>query len=232
VPSYNDERIERLTRRVAVDSAGIPLLVTVLEAVAGGLEFRQAQEGWPKPGRTLDETLPGDLPDSVVGAIRVMFGRASDDGQALLIVAAVLGGRRPAALLGRGGGLEGNRLAAALDELGWSRWLTAEPRGYAFVARMFRDVIDRDMVQFFQEKPQVQGGWINGGFFVFEPAVLPLIAGDDESLEQSLLMKLTGMRQLAVYQHHGFWRCMDTPREMDLLTELWRQDKAAWAAWR
>ncbi|HEY2996139.1 MAG TPA: glucose-1-phosphate cytidylyltransferase [Methylomirabilota bacterium] len=93
-------------------------------------------------------------------------------------------------------------------------------------------VIDRDMVQFFQEKPQVQGGWINGGFFVFEPAVLPLIAGDDESLEQSLLMKLTSMRQLAVYQHHGFWQCMDTPREMDLLNELWRQDKAAWAVWR
>jgi glucose-1-phosphate cytidylyltransferase len=45
-------------------------------------------------------------------------------------------------------------------------------------------------------------------------------------------MKLTGMRQLAVYQHHGFWQCMDTPREMDLLNELWRQDKAAWAAWR
>src|SRR5207244_13619975 len=64
-----------------------------------------------------------------------------------------------------------------------------------------------------------QGGWINGGFFVFEPAVLPLIAGDDESLEQSLLMKLTSMRQLAVYQHHGFWQCMDTPREMDLLKD-------------
>jgi len=76
-----------------------------------------------------------------------MFGRASEDAQALLIVAAVLGGRSPAALLGRGGDLEGNRLAAALDELEWSRWLTAEPRGYAFVARIFRDVIDRDMVE-------------------------------------------------------------------------------------
>ena len=58
------------------------------------------------------------------------------------------------------------------------------------------------------------------------------IAGDEESLEQSLLTKLTAMRQLAVYQHHGFWQCMDTPREMDLLNELWRQDKAAWAVWR
>ena len=93
-------------------------------------------------------------------------------------------------------------------------------------------VIDRDMVQVFQEKPQVQSSWINGGFFVFEPGALDLIAGDDETLEQSLLTKLTAMRQLAVYQHHGFWQCMDTPREMDLLNELWRQDKAAWAVWR
>jgi glucose-1-phosphate cytidylyltransferase len=78
----------------------------------------------------------------------------------------------------------------------------------------------------------VQGGWINGGFFVFERAVLDLITGDEESLEQSLLITLTGMRQLAVYQHHGFWQCMDTPREMELLNDLWRQDKAAWAVWR
>ena len=93
-------------------------------------------------------------------------------------------------------------------------------------------VIEHDLVQGFQEKPQVQGAWINGGFFVFERAVLDIIAGDEESLEQSLLVKLTAMRELAVYQHHGFWQCMDTPREMDLLNELWRQDKAAWAVWR
>jgi len=93
-------------------------------------------------------------------------------------------------------------------------------------------VIDNDLVQVFQEKPQVQGGWINGGFFVFEPGVMDLVDGDDESLEQSLLVKLTSLKQLAVYQHYGFWQCMDTPREMDLLNEMWRQDKAAWAVWR
>jgi glucose-1-phosphate cytidylyltransferase len=93
-------------------------------------------------------------------------------------------------------------------------------------------VIDDNMVQVFQEKPQVQGGWINGGYFVFERAVLDIIAGDEESLEQSLLIKLTGMKQLAVYQHTGFWQCMDTPREMELLNDLWRHDKAAWAVWR
>ena len=78
----------------------------------------------------------------------------------------------------------------------------------------------------------MQGGWINGGFFVFEPAVMELVAGDEESLEQSLLVKLTSLKQLAVYQHQGFWQCMDTPREMDLLNEMWRHDKAAWAVWR
>jgi glucose-1-phosphate cytidylyltransferase len=93
-------------------------------------------------------------------------------------------------------------------------------------------VIDNGLVQAFQEKPQVHGGWINGGFFVFERAVLDLIAGDDESLEQSLLTKLTGMQHLAVFQHDGFWQCMDTPREMDLLNDLWRRDMAAWAVWR
>ena len=93
-------------------------------------------------------------------------------------------------------------------------------------------LIENDLVQVFQEKPQVHSSWINGGFFVFEPGILDLIDGDDETLEQSLLTKLTAMRQLAVYQHHGFWQCMDTPREMDLLNELWRQDKAAWAVWR
>jgi glucose-1-phosphate cytidylyltransferase len=92
--------------------------------------------------------------------------------------------------------------------------------------------IDNGLVRAFHEKPQVQGAWINGGFFIFERAVLGLIESDDESLEQSLLVKLTRMQQLAVYQHDGFWQCMDTPREMDLLNGLWRQDKAAWAVWR
>ena len=90
-------------------------------------------------------------------------------------------------------------------------------------------VIDDDMVQVFQEKPQVQGGWINGGYFVFERAVLDVIAGDEESLEQSLLTKLTGMRQLAVYQHTGFWQCMDNSRDYQYLNQLWGQGRAPWA---
>ena len=79
--------------------------------------------------------------------------------------------------------------------------------------------VDGHLVQAFHEKPQVDEGWINGGFFVFEPGVLDLIAGDDESLEAGLLARLAAQGQLAVYQHHGFWQCMDTFREMELLND-------------
>ncbi len=87
------------------------------------------------------------------------------------------------------------------------------------------------MVTVFQEKPQVQQGWINGGFFVFEPAVFDFIGGDRESLEQGLLVKLAERGELAVYQHAGFWHCMDTYREMELLNEIWLSGKAPWKIW-
>jgi glucose-1-phosphate cytidylyltransferase len=87
------------------------------------------------------------------------------------------------------------------------------------------------MVEVFQEKPQVREGWINGGFFVFQRPVLDLVAGDEESLEQGLLVKLASMKELAVYQHSGFWQCMDTYRETMALNELWRSGKAPWALW-
>jgi len=92
--------------------------------------------------------------------------------------------------------------------------------------------IENGMVQVFQEKPQVHEGWINGGFFVFNRGVLELISGDDESLEQGLLQKLSSMKELSVYQHPGFWQCMDTYREMESLNEMWRNNKAPWAVWR
>jgi glucose-1-phosphate cytidylyltransferase len=84
------------------------------------------------------------------------------------------------------------------------------------------------LVEVFDEKPQVRGGWINGGFFVFEPEVLDLIDGDEESLETGVLVKLARLGELGVYQHDGFWQCMDNYREMQLLNELWRVGKAPW----
>jgi glucose-1-phosphate cytidylyltransferase len=92
--------------------------------------------------------------------------------------------------------------------------------------------IEDGYVKLFREKPQVQGGWINGGFFVFERAVLELIEDDNETLEVGLLAKLAESEQLSVYQHEGFWQCMDTYREMQLLNELWRSGCAPWALWQ
>jgi glucose-1-phosphate cytidylyltransferase len=92
--------------------------------------------------------------------------------------------------------------------------------------------IENDMVRVFREKPQVHEGWINGGFFVFEPEVLNWIEGDEDSLETGLLTKLANHRQLAVYRHGGFWQCMDTYRETLALNQMWSRGEAPWAAWR
>ncbi len=93
-------------------------------------------------------------------------------------------------------------------------------------------LIENEMVEVFKEKPQTHMGWINGGFLVFEPSVLELIKGDDDSLEQGLLNRLTTIKELAVYRHEGFWQCMDTYREMELLNHLWRSGQAPWGFWR
>ena len=131
------------------DSAGLPLLaVELLHAVALGLDLQGDTAGaaWPAAHRTLDQTLPGDLPDGVTAAIRVGFRRLGKDAQALLAAAAVLGDRVSAVTLGRAAGVAGERLPLALDELEWTRWLTAESRGYSFTARIVRDVVARDML--------------------------------------------------------------------------------------
>jgi DNA-binding SARP family transcriptional activator len=146
-PRYDAVQLERLARRVVADSAGIPLLaVELLNAVALGFDLQQVGGAWPQPFRTLQQTLPSDLPDAITAAVRVNFRRLSSDAQGVLLAAAVLDERVPAPLLGRASGVGGDALAAALDELEWQRWLAAEPRGYGFVARIVRDVVARDMV--------------------------------------------------------------------------------------
>jgi DNA-binding SARP family transcriptional activator len=148
LPSYGAQQLDRLTRRILADSAGIALLVVaLLSAVAGGLRLSENAAAWPEPDRTLNDTLPGELPDNVVAAIRINYRRLSANAQLVLVAAAVGGGRVSAATLGRASRLAGDALAQALDELEWQGWLAAERRGYAFVARIVRDVIDRDMVE-------------------------------------------------------------------------------------
>ena len=87
------------------------------------------------------------------------------------------------------------------------------------------------LVSGFQEKPQGDGGWINGGFFVLEPEVLDLIEGDSTTWEQEPLKRLAADGQLQAYQHHGFWQPMDTLRDRVQLEELWNSGKAPWKLW-
>jgi glucose-1-phosphate cytidylyltransferase len=91
--------------------------------------------------------------------------------------------------------------------------------------------IDNGRVTLFREKPQVNEGWINGGFFVLEPRVFSLIDGDSNSLETGLLSRLVEDKQLAVYQHEGFWQCMDTYREMQQLDDMWTRGTVPWRVW-
>ncbi|PJZ43099.1 glucose-1-phosphate cytidylyltransferase [Leptospira kmetyi] len=80
----------------------------------------------------------------------------------------------------------------------------------------------------FQEKPQAEEGWINGGFFVFEPEVLNYIADESTMLERVPLEALAQAGELMAYHHHGYWQCMDTLRDKHTLEELWLQNKAPW----
>ena len=147
-PSYAPEQIDRLSRRIAADSAGVPLLAAeICHAVAQGLDLDRTSGAWPRPFSTLQDTRPGDLPDTVVAAIRVGFNCLSKDAQAALTAAAVLGERVSASQVGKAAHLEGRALDAALDELEWRRWLVGDREAmYSFVARIVREVVDRDMV--------------------------------------------------------------------------------------
>ena len=147
LPGYDAVAIERVVRRVATDSAGLPLLaVELLRAVALGLDLGTIQGAWPEPFRTLDQSLPGQLPDAVVAAIRIGVRQLSPTAQRVLTATAILGELVPPTLLERALSLSAADVARALDELEWHRWLVAEPRGYSFVARIVRQIVEQDTV--------------------------------------------------------------------------------------
>jgi CDP-glucose 4,6-dehydratase len=93
-------------------------------------------------------------------------------------------------------------------------------------------MFDGDLVGQFTEKPQAGEGWINGGYLVFEPAVFDYLQDDKTSLESDALERLAADGQLAAYRHEGFWQCMDTLRDKNLLERLWEEKQAPWAVWR
>jgi glucose-1-phosphate cytidylyltransferase len=90
---------------------------------------------------------------------------------------------------------------------------------------------DGHKVRSFKEKPQGDGGMINGGFFVLSPEVLNLIDSDKCTWEREPLEALANAGQLAAYQHTGFWQPMDTLRDKTYLEELWQSGKAPWKVW-
>ena len=85
-----------------------------------------------------------------------------------------------------------------------------------------------DRISSFQEKPQLHEGWVNGGFFVCEPEVLNFIDGDNQMFEREPLERVVEAGELMAYKHKGFWHCMDTKRDRDMLESLWEQG----APWR
>ena len=90
---------------------------------------------------------------------------------------------------------------------------------------------DKNRISSFQEKPQGDGGWINGGFFVLNPDVIERIKGDQTIWEQEPLKELAEEGQLNGYKHKGFWQPMDTLRDKNNLEKLWLANKAPWKTW-
>ncbi len=91
--------------------------------------------------------------------------------------------------------------------------------------------IDGDRVSSFQEKPAGDGAWINGGFFVLEPAIFNYLDGDSTSFEAEPLQRLVADDQLTGYKHSGYWQAMDTLRDKNQLEELWSKGVAPWKVW-
>ncbi len=99
-------------------------------------------------------------------------------------------------------------------------------------ARYGHLAFEGDRVVEFTEKPQTAEGWINGAFFVLEPAVFDYIEGDHVMWEHEPLRRLAAEGELMAYRHDDFWQCMDTLREKHILEQLWASGEAPWKSWR
>ena len=92
--------------------------------------------------------------------------------------------------------------------------------------------LHNNTVSKFEEKNQLNEGWINGGFFVFEPEIFDYInKGDSTILEHDVLPVLSKKKYLKAYKHEGFWQCMDNLRDKKLLEKLWKQKNPPWKVW-
>ncbi len=96
-------------------------------------------------------------------------------------------------------------------------------------ARFGELLIENNSVKSFMEKPQLNQGWINGGFFIIQPEFLELITNDKSILEREPLETAAKLGELMAFQHNGFWQCMDTKRDKDFLEDCWKNKNAKWA---
>jgi glucose-1-phosphate cytidylyltransferase len=92
-------------------------------------------------------------------------------------------------------------------------------------ARFGEIVLNRNLVKSFKEKPQVKNGWINGGFFVSNYKFFKFIKKDSDILEKTPLENLCKKKQLAAFKHGGFWKCMDTIRDRDVLIDIYKKNE-------
>lgn len=95
------------------------------------------------------------------------------------------------------------------------------------MARFGELSLDGDLAESFREKPQIASGWINGGFFVFQKQVFNYL-DQDCVLEKEPMERLAAEKQLAVYKHSGYWRCMDTYRDLEALNQDWTSGHPGW----
>lgn len=93
------------------------------------------------------------------------------------------------------------------------------------------DIQDENVISKFKEKSKDDGGWINGGFMILEPKIIDYISGDSTIFEKDPLETLATEGQLMAFPHAGFWQCMDTMRDKELLERLWNEGKAPWKTW-
>ncbi len=120
-------------------------------------------------------------------------------------------------------------LIAFHREQGKIATLTATQQPGRFGAFTLKD--SETMIRSFHEKPKGDGAWINGGFFVLEPAALDYVTGDETVWEREPMEKLARDGELAAFRHEGFWQPMDTLRDKHVLEELWSSGKAPWKQW-
>ena len=94
------------------------------------------------------------------------------------------------------------------------------------------NIDENESINSFKEKSKEDGGWINAGFMVLEPEIIDYIDNDATVFEQEPLEKAAELDQLKAYRHQGFWQCMDTMRDKELLEKLWISGQAPWKAWK